>query len=559
MLPLSAAYAIQPDQILLDAPIGIAVFDFDGRFEVVNPSYCAIYGYSEEELLGNYVTMIFPAEQQQRVLSLHQKFLTEGGVLGGEWQVVRKDGAIRQVLTNSACVVGRDGKKRRLVYVTDITERKAAEDALMQQKEIYRAVADNGHALIWMAGVDKACFYFNQPWLTFTGRTEAQEVGNGWTEGVHPDDFQACLDTYVAAFERREAFTMEYRLRRHDGAYRWIIDEGKPRYDSSGVFVGYVGHCLDIHERKEAEEKIRRERRQLYAILEELPVFVYLQASDYSVRFANRYFRERFGHPNGEFCYQLMWQRDRPCENCPTFKVFKTQKPEHWEAKNHRDGRVYQVYDYPFIDEDGENLVLELGIDVTERKHADEVINHLAHHDPLTQLPNRRLFNDRLTQAIAASHRSHHYGALMFLDLDNLKQLNDSDGHEVGDLLLIEVATRIKNCVRAVDTVARFGGDEFAVLINELVTDKAESTVQARNVAEKIRLAVAEPYYLKVQHNGEAATTVSHWCTVSIGIAMFVSNEARPDDIINSADIAMYKAKKAGRNNIQIYEPSEPL
>ena len=559
MLPLKATYAIQPDQILLDAPIGIAVFDFDGRFEVVNPSYCAIYGYSEEELLGNCVTMIFPAEQQQRVLSLHQKFLTEGGVLGGEWQVVRKDGAIRQVLTNSACVGGRDGKKRRLVYVTDITERKAAEDALMQQKEIYRAVADNGHALIWMAGVDKACFYFNQPWLTFTGRTEAQEVGNGWTEGVHPDDFQACLDTYVAAFERREAFTMEYRLRRHDGAYRWIIDEGKPRYDSSGVFVGYVGHCLDIHERKEAEEKIRRERRQLYAILEELPVFVYLQASDYSVRFANRYFRERFGHPNGEFCYQLMWQRDRPCENCPTFKVFKTQKPEHWEAKNHRDGRVYQVYDYPFIDEDGENLVLELDIDVTERKHADEVISHLAHHDPLTQLPNRRLFNDRLTQAIAASHRSHHYGALMFLDLDNLKQLNDSDGHEVGDLLLIEVAVRIKNCVRAVDTVARFGGDEFAVLINELVTDKAESTVQARNVAEKIRLAVAEPYYLKVQHNGEAAVTVSHWCTVSIGIAMFVNNEARPDDIINSADIAMYKAKKAGRNNIQIYEPSEPL
>lgn len=161
MLPLSTAYAIQPDQILLDAPIGIAIFDFSGCFEVVNPSYCAIYGYSEEELLGNNVTMIFPVEQQQRILSLHQKFLTEGGVLGGEWQVVRKDGAIRQVLTNSAFVVGSDGKKRRLVYVTDITERKAAEDALMRQKDIYRAVADNWQALIWMAGVDKACFYFN--------------------------------------------------------------------------------------------------------------------------------------------------------------------------------------------------------------------------------------------------------------------------------------------------------------------------------------------------------------------------------------------------------------
>ncbi|MEL4177255.1 diguanylate cyclase domain-containing protein [Roseateles sp. PN1] len=555
MLPLSATYAIQADQILRDAPIGIAVFDISGRFEVVNPSYCAIYGYSEEELLGNSLTLVFPVDQQQKVLSLHQKFLIDGGTLGGEWQVVRKDGAIRQVLTNSACVLGSDGQKRRLVYVTDITERKVAEDALMRQKEAYRAVADNGRALIWMAGVDKACFYFNQPWLNFTGRTEAQEYGNGWTEGLHPDDFQSCLDTYIAAFERREAFTMEYRLRRHDGAYRWIIDEGKPRYDGSGEFLGYVGHCLDIHERKEAEAKIQRERRQLYAILEELPVYVYLQAKDYSVRFANRLFRERFGSPNGRPCYQLMWQRDKPCEICPTFRVFETHKPELWEANRPHEGRTYQIFDYPFVDDEGENLVLELGIDVTERKQADEIINHLAHHDPLTQLPNRRLFNDRLKQAIAASQRSHHYGALMFLDLDNLKQLNDSEGHEVGDLLLVEVANRIKHCVRAVDTVARFGGDEFAVLINELVADKIDSTMQARNVAEKIRLALALPYQLDVQHQGLAATTVTHRCTVSIGIAMFVNNDARPDDIVNCADIAMYKAKKAGRNTIQIYAP----
>ncbi|MDP3464870.1 MAG: diguanylate cyclase [Sulfuricurvum sp.] len=174
----------------------------------------------------------------------------------------------------------------------------------------------------------------------------------------------------------------------------------------------------------------------------------------------------------------------------------------------------------------------------------------LALYDSLTNLPNRRLLLDRLVQAQATSNRNSCYGAVLFMDLDNFKPLNDTYGHTVGDLLLIEVAHRIKICVRESDTVARFGGDEFIILLNELNNDKNESIIQASAVAEKIRSTLAQPYFLKVSTEGIDEKIVEHHCTTSIGIALFFAHEATQDDIIKWADSAMYEAKESGRNQI---------
>jgi diguanylate cyclase (GGDEF)-like protein/PAS domain S-box-containing protein len=202
------------------------------------------------------------------------------------------------------------------------------------------------------------------------------------------------------------------------------------------------------------------------------------------------------------------------------------------------------------------NEIATLGwfYDITERKVDEERIRILAFYDTLTQLPNRRLLNDRLGQALAASKRSGRYGALMFLDLDNFKSLNDTHGHGAGDLLLIEVAHRINSCVRETDTVARFGGDEYAVVINELSSDKDKSVAEAGIVAEKIRITLAEPYLLRVPQDGKSDCTVEHHCTSSIGVVLFFNHEASSEVVLKSADIAMYQAKESGRNLVRFYE-----
>lgn len=190
-------------------------------------------------------------------------------------------------------------------------------------------------------------------------------------------------------------------------------------------------------------------------------------------------------------------------------------------------------------------------LDITDRKLAEEQIHRMAFYDPLTNLPNRRLFLDRLTQALAASNRSARYGAVMFMDLDNFKALNDSSGHEAGDLLLIEAATRLKNCVREMDTVARFGGDEFVVMLIDLDAEHSEAQRLAGMIAEKISQLLAKPYLLKVKGHTGHESAVEHHCTVSIGYTVFGEHDATADQILSCADDAMYRAKAAGSSLIR--------
>jgi diguanylate cyclase (GGDEF)-like protein len=192
--------------------------------------------------------------------------------------------------------------------------------------------------------------------------------------------------------------------------------------------------------------------------------------------------------------------------------------------------------------------------DITLHKDAELKIHQLAFHDALTGLPNRRLLEDRFDRAMSASKRSQRYCGLLFLDLDNFKPLNDAHGHDAGDALLVEVARRIARCVREMDTVSRFGGDEFVVILDELDVDKEPAIKQLDVVAEKIRNALAAPFELNYQKVSGEFETLVHCCTSSIGVALFVGNQATREELLKWADSAMYQAKQAGRNQICFHE-----
>lgn len=427
---------------------------------------------------------------------------------------------------------------------------------LRRSEENLRVLAKNESVLIWLTGPDKKCTYFNQVWLDFTGRKMGQELGEGWTEGIHPDDMESCLHTFIMAFDARRAFTLEYRLRHHSGEYRWIVDHGVPRFDSKGVFLGYIVSGVDINDRKESEAQLQL---SMFAMDKAFDAIYWLD-KDGCIRYVNNQGCKTLGYSREELMQLCIpdLDPDFPAGQWEThWEALKQEKSQLFETRHRRkDGSIIPIEVSANHVKLGE---LEYNIaycrDISKRKEIEQEIYSLAFFDPLTHLPNRRMLSDRLSKSLANSKRSEAYGALLFLDLDNFKPINDQCGHEVGDQLLLEVARRLNTTVREIDTVARYGGDEFVVVLGDLSSSQDEMKKQAHIVAEKIADALAEPYHL-TRLKGDEKIAVVHECTSSIGITLFDGKTDNQYDIISRGDSAMYRSKEAGRNQIHMYSPT---
>ena len=328
----------------------------------------------------------------------------------------------------------------------------------------------------------------------------------------------------------------------------WIFMTCAPFQDSNGRIVGGIGIVQDITERKLSEAGLR-----IAATVFEAQEGMIVTDANAVILRVNYAFTDITGYSSEEVIgkkpsilnsahqdanfYAELWKK---------LKITGRWEGEVWNR--HKNNHSYPVYLIISAVKDRNGIVTHYVVtfsDITLRKTAEEEIKSLAFYDPLTKLPNRRLLQDRIHQALASSARSGLVGALLLIDLDNFKALNDTLGHDIGDLLLQQVAQRILSCVREGDTVARLGGDEFVVMLEGLSEHALEATEQTEVIGEKIIAALNQPYLLKAHeyHN-----------TPSIGAALFDDQHEAMDDLFKQADIAMYQAKKAGRNTLRFFD-----
>ena len=258
------------------AHLGSWVFDYETGLLAWSDETYRIFGLDPGEYAPTYeafLSMVHP-DDRTMVDTAHFASLVDGkDTYTIEHRILRVDtGGLRYVVERCEHLRDESGRLLRSVgMVRDITEAKRAQQRLQESEQHFRTLADSGRALIWACGLDARCDYFNEPWLAFTGRTLEQEIGDGWTPGMHPDDLPRCAETFKGAFARREPFSVTYRLRRHDGEYRWIQDDGSPRYDTHGNFLGYIGHCLDVTELRRMEEALQESAEMMESIFRVAP------------------------------------------------------------------------------------------------------------------------------------------------------------------------------------------------------------------------------------------------------------------------------------------------
>ncbi|MEI7811510.1 MAG: PAS domain S-box protein [Ignavibacteria bacterium] len=293
--------ALQKFNKLFDGnPALMAVTTIPGRiFSEVNEAFIQKTGYSRDEIINRTagdLQMFIQPEKQEHVADELQK---NGHIHNYELKVQTKNKELLDGLFSGE-IIESQGKQYFLTVMIDITERKRAEEALRESEQKFRTLANSGQTLVWAAGTDKLCYYFNRIWLEFTGRTLEQEAGNGWAEGVHPGDFQRCLDVYIAKFDQREKFSMDYRLRRYDGQYCWIEDNGTPTYNSTGEFTGYIGQCYNISKRKRAEESLRESNQKWEAIISASPDGIGMISLDGKLQLISNKLADMYGYSREE-------------------------------------------------------------------------------------------------------------------------------------------------------------------------------------------------------------------------------------------------------------------
>ena len=430
-------------------------------------------------------------------------------------------------------------------------DRRHAQEALRSSEERFRRAALMSSDLIheydraanrmeWHGDVDR---------LLGFASGEFPRTIEGWQKAIHPEDQLRVSAAASRHFESGEPFFEEYRVIKRDGSILHWHHNATLLPAVNGHPPLCIGTVTDISGRRQIEEALRLSEKRYRTLFERNLAGVYRSTLEGRLLDCNESFARIFGYASREeVLRQAAWDfyvkpEDR---QAAVAKLLERQSLTNYEiCLKRKDGSLVWVLESENLIEgpDGRLSIIEgTTIDITERKRAEEQVKHLAFHDPLTNLPNRLLFSDRLTLAVAQAHRHAQKLAVLFLDLDRFKIINDSLGHSVGDELLRQVAERIQEYVREGDTVARLGGDEFTLLVPGISAEE-----DAAKIARKICDAIHDPFWI----DGREL-----FVTTSMGVAVYPADGHDAETLVRNADSAMYRAKEQGRDNYQLYTPA---
>ncbi len=548
--------------VLETIPDRVWLKDIHGIHQTCNTAFAEHLGATTEQIIGT-------ADAQWVGEDLAREFVKADRIVIQTGQSLNLEGPMPSPVQNDPTIyevikTPMRGAHGRIIGVLgmarNIQARKDAEAMLRdttEQLELALMGADLGrwdHDL----RVEKG-YYLDARSCAMLGRDPLESNhGRAWGHLIHPDDLPGTLDAMRAHLSgTAPAYEAEYRARHTDGHWVWMGNRGKVvQFSDAGKPLRMVGTLMDISKRKLVEHELLATQAELQATLKALPDLVFEFSSDGRYRVVHSHDTQELIQPASLQINKLV-SEVLPHEAAEIFmaalreaahtgrSVGKHYSLELAQGKQWFELSVVRKPTLP-----GEEMrLIAIARNITERKLAEQAIAHLAFHDALTGLPNRRLLGDRLETALAASQRNSTHGALLFLDLDKFKDLNDTYGHDVGDLMLQEVAQRLLQCIRAVDTVARLGGDEFVVLIQNQSADVDDARLHTATVGHKILSSLNDPYLLR---------GMAHTITPSIGATLFLGHGVACADLLKQADLAMYEAKAQGRNTLCFYE-NRPL
>jgi diguanylate cyclase (GGDEF)-like protein/PAS domain S-box-containing protein len=521
----------------------VLLVDMDARIRVANHATSVMLGYRPNELAGVPLRKIFDTDPSLST----GKLLNSTGVLEQMMIWRAADGSRVDVLASSSFVRDVDGAPLGVVYVAnDYTERKRADEALRESEQRYRALFDLNPLPMWVYDFETLRFIaVNDAAVHHYGYSREEFLSLKITDIRPQEDVPSVLALLPQLPER-----VGPAIFRHKKRDRSVIDVDISSFEFiSGGRKRRLVMARDITERQRSERLLRESEARYRLLFERNLAGVYRTSADGVILDCNDACARIFGYSSRE---ELLSQQVSSFyfDNSDRERMLE-QLRENGSLTNlelrlrRRDGSAVWVLENASILEGREAGIIEgTIIDITDRKYAQEEIEYQAYHDVLTGLPNRLLFRDRIGVALAHARRASRAAAIMFLDLDDFKNVNDSVGHTVGDHLLKAVASRLVGCVRAEDTVARMGGDEFTVLLSDVADGRGTATV-ARKILDTVNQPVViDGHELKV--------------TTSIGIAVFPGDGFDAETLLKNADRAMYRAKQLGRNNYQ-YATTPPV